>query len=229
MNLLFSTFKKSLKAGPFVLKKVSVYFGFYFLALSFLLLLSLQSYLFTEGHSGLSSEKLIQGGLVFFSKIFTVFMVPYYTFKYNGEGANKKFWDFIRDNIWPLVINHIKAFFVILLFLLLLIVPGIYKIIRLTFLTETVFFDEKYKESSVSALKQADKVTRGRFWLIICFFIIWIGFNILFSLIPLDFLPYPLKSFFLLIINFYMSCFLLLVKTQFYFELKKEKAEALSL
>ena len=233
MTLLLSTLKKSLKASPFVFKKVSVYFGFYFLALSFPVLFFLQQGFFPENNVGVSLPLLI---LALFSKVFTVFIVPYYVFEYNKKSSRQKFWAFIRDKVWPLTFNHIKAFFVILFYSLLLIIPGLYKAVRLTFLTETVFFDEKLKENSVSALKQADKVTRGHFFLValisvlvfVCFLIyliisVWLKRTLFYSL------PVPLENFLSLIIEFYMSCFFLLFKAQFYFELKKQRGEAVSL
>ena len=171
--------------------------------------------------------------LVLLSKVFTVFMIPYYAYK-KSQGLVPPFWIFIKEAVWPVVINHIKAFFVILCFCLLIIIPGLYKMIRYTFLTETVLFDSFYRKESRSALKMADKTTRGYFMLIVFFTLLTLCLNLCLKIAEglvagqLFFLPLFIKSILVLITGFYMSCFILLFKCQFYFELKKQRKEEIS-
>ena len=232
MRILISSFKQSLQSAPFVFKMINLYFGFYFIVFGLAILFIFKLY-FPSGQSGstfssFSPATFIQPVLIFLSKVFTVFMIPYYAYK-NSQGNAPPFWNFINETVWPVVLSHIKAFFVILFFLILLIIPGMYKAIRYTFLTETVFFDRSYKQGSFSALKSADKTTRGYFWLIFVFIGFVYIFSILFGLLTKYILP---PSFFKealsFIIQFYMACFFILLKTQFYFELKKQRGESIS-
>ena len=246
--MIISSFKQSLKFAPKVLKDSTLYFGLYFFAFSLIVLALFKN---------LSQSDILNSILLFLSALFTVFIIPYYAFKYS-QGTVPKFWDFIRDNIWPVALSHIKAFFVILLFAMpsivafsilavfyktnllitflaflaglpLLILP-FYKNIRFSFLTETVLFD---KQKQKSFLKQADSNTRGFFWKLILLFIL----SGLFSFV----LGWSFKkiltslfgsSFFTtwlsLILLFYLQCFYLLWKINLFFKIKKQKGEELS-
>ena len=225
MSLIVSSFKQSLKSAWAVLKDTTLYFGLYFFAGS-LVVLALFKNSSGFGYSSFVFEEILKTGLLFFASFFTVFIVPYYAFKYS-QGSAPKFWDFIKNNIWLLVLTHIKAFFLVLFFLLLLILPGLYKSIRWSFLNETVFFD---KQNQKSILKQADSNTRGWFWKIVLFFILY-G---LLSLILIWFLkaalsgPHLTVSWLKLIAFFYLKCFYLLWKTHLFFEIKKQKGEPVS-
>ena len=219
MRQILSSFKQSLKFAPAVLKDTTLYFGIYFFVLAVVFLA-----LFKNA----SSPSRLNQGLLFLSSLFTVFIIPYYAFKYS-QGSVPQFWDFIKENVWPAVFAYIKAFFVILLFLLLLILPGLYKGVRFTFLTETVLFD---KQSQRSHLKQADFNTRGYFWKIILFFILsGLASLILNSLLKTTlavFGSHFFTAWLSLILLFYLQCFLLLWKTMFFFEIKKQRGEEIS-
>ena len=222
MHLLLVSLKKSLKTAPLVLKDLSLYFGLYFLASSFLALVILTFILPFDLNSGFVKYKTIVGFLVALSQMFTVFIIPYYCYKYTHENC-PPFWGFIANTVMPLLFAHIKAAFVIVLFTLLLIAPGIYKAIRFYFVTESVFFDKK---ESKSFLKKADQTSRPYFWIIFLFFFL--------TFIP-GCLKYWLKpsgilsSGILLFCLFYLSCFIILWKTMLYFEIKKAKQESVSL
>lgn len=156
--MIVSSFKNSLKSLPFVFKKTSIYFGFYYLAFSALVLLLLR-------HSPQAFSPAITTLLTLLAHSFLVFIVPYYTYK-QAKGPNiRPFWIFIQNSVWSLVLNYIKAFFILLFFFILLIIPGIYKSIRYFFIAQTVFFDELYKREGLSPLKGSDKTSRGHFWL----------------------------------------------------------------
>ena len=216
MKIFLSSFKPSLKFSLSVLKDMTLYFGLYFLAFSLVILF------FFQNSPDFSNIEL---GLLFVSHAFTAFIIPYYAYK-SSQGAVPKFWDFIKENIWPMVLANIKAFFIILLFLILLIIPGFYKMARLAFLAETVLFDK----APSSTLKQAQYNTKNYFWAVVLLIIgpITIGFLIssLAELILLSsFKPLKLMGF---ILDFYIGCFFLLWKCQFFFEIKKQRGEAIS-
>ncbi|MDE0091920.1 MAG: hypothetical protein OXN83_01380, partial [Oligoflexia bacterium] len=200
MGLLLSSFKQSLKISYAVLKDTSLYFGFYFLAIACLILIIFQASPFSI---------FLKWGLSSLSHAFTAFLVPYYAYKYS-QGAVPEFWNFIRENVWPVVFAYIKAFFVILLFLLLLIIPGLYKAVRLSFLTETVLFDKQKQQSD---LKQANHNTRRHFWLIVLLLISSYFISFLINLIGIfPFLAGLFSSLLSFVLTFYLSCFVLLWK-----------------
>lgn len=227
VQIIVSSFKQALKNAPLILKDFNKYFGFYFIAGGILTLIA-----FNHFFPNSEFRSLVISWLVSFSGVFTIFIIPYCAF--NQEfGKTQPFWTFVGENVWPMVWNYIKAFFIILLFCLLLIVPGIYKMIRYIFLAETVFFDRLYKQNSLSALKAADRTTRGFFWLALLFIILFFVLHFLVTALlegALFFLPELalIKSLVLFVVSFYLSCFLLLLKVQFYFALKEKRGEALS-
>ena len=99
--------------------------------------------------------------LVMIGMAFAVFITPYYVKQYNEQGSTEPFKHFVRDNVTALVINHIKKFLLIFLYTLLLVIPGIIKCLRLTFVTQTTFFDKDSKEGRQSALKASQDLTKG--------------------------------------------------------------------
>jgi len=235
ISLIFKAFKRALKSSVSVLKVLSLKFGFYFLGLGFLILF-LVSVFFPQHLTELKSQSfnlysLFISSLLAFSHAFTIFIIPYYAYKETYKSPVPNFWDFISRTVYPIVIAHIKAILLILLFCLLLIVPGLYKKIRFSFINETVFFD---RESSGSDLKKADQSTRSFFWPLVLFGSLSILLSTpftyisdrLFSFMNLpDFLIASLK----LVIVFYVTCFMILWKTFLYFEIKKFKGESISL
>ena len=224
MRLLVSSFKQSLKLAPVILKDSSFYFGWHFIVSAFIILLVFKS-LFDIS----SSMFFLLQAELFLASVFTVFIIPYLCFKHSQKASLPKFWTFIKDNIWIMVLAHIKAFFVILLFLLLLIIPGIYKAIRFTFVTETVLFD---KQAQGSILKQANFNTRPYFWKIVLFLLLYWLSSLIFGwllqsmLVSSGFNIFIAWIYFILL--FYVKCFYLLWKVHFFFEIKKEKGEQIS-
>lgn len=126
-----------------------------------------------------------------------------------------------------MMIAHIKAIFIILLFLLLLIIPGLYKMIRLSFYSETVLFDKK--DQGGFFLKKAQHNAQDYFWPLT--FLAILDF-LSFFLIPLITKFFSFEGIVLqmsqLIIGFYFSCFLILWYSLFFFEVKKKKGEEIS-
>jgi len=235
ISLVFISFKKAWTKSPQVLKPVSLNFGFYLLAVSFLFFFLSSGFFSLDSTTGrgqfFNLNSLLNFSLLSFSHIFTVFMIPYYAYKSISNSTSPNFWDFISRTVYPIVIAHIKAILVILLFSLLLILPGVYKKIRFTFLNETVFFDG---EKSGSVLKKADQATRSLFWPVLLFLSLSaVGSFCVTSLLSLCLKMSPAPSFLSSILklatSFYLSCFILLWRSFFYFEIKKFKGESISL
>ncbi len=233
MKILISSFKESLHSAPFVFKALNRYFGFYFIGFGLAGLYAFSLYFPSDSSYSpplFSSLSIAAMALDLLAMAFTAFIIPYYAYQHS-QGAVPPFWSFIRDTVWPVVLNQIKAVLVVLLFFLLLFIPGLYKMIRYTFLVESVFFDPLYKKGPLSALKAADKTTRGYFWLVALFLIFYVFFSFFVSAVIglLAFLiPVFLSKALIFIVDFYLSCFFLLLKAQLYFELKKQREESIS-
>lgn len=232
MKIIIAGFNQTFKSLFFVFTKITIYFGLYFIGL-FLIAL----FFFSNTISSLPISQIVMIPN-FLCNIFIFFVVPYYAYKYNNKGANiKPFWTFLGKTVLPVIINYIKLIFVVLLFFLLLIIPGIYKGIRLTFFAQTVFFDDIYKQNQMSALKAANHTTQGYFWLIGLFLSLCGFFSLLWGLILGIFGMFHFSSSFpsliltlsLLCANMYFMTFIYLFMNQFYLELKKHRMESVSL
>lgn len=230
MKILISSLRQTVKSSPFVLKEINRYFGLYYIGFSLIVLSVLG--LFEQG-AGSHSPVMFFTSLTldFLGKIFIVFMIPYYAYKHNNKSHVRPFWTFINETVWPVVVSQIKVFLVLVLFFFLLIIPAIYKAIRYTFIIHTVFFDDLYKQGKLSALKSADRTSRGYFWLIVLALIfgkIFAFSPVIFKYILFPFFPAFMKSGLLLVLKFYFFCLVLLFQSQFYFELKKQRGEKIS-
>ena len=229
MNILISSFKQSLKSAPFVWKNIHFYFGFYFIAFVVGLFLSLSYFLPPELDSSADIIYHTGMGVPLLTDFFLCFMVPYYTYKHSNKSDIRPFWTFIGDTFWPIIWNYIKVFFIILFFLILLIIPGIYKLIRYSFVSETIFFDNLYKQGQISALRGSDKLTRGYFWPIFVVFIVLLGgVNVILYFLTKEYMSFSLFQILYCIFLFYYSYFTFLFRTHLYFELKKQKGESIS-
>ena len=234
MNVITAGFKRSFKSLPFVFQKTSIYFGFYYLAASIFFLLSLNHFFPDYQEISEVASYWINMSLAFLAQAFLVFIVPYYTYKHAKGPDIRPFWTFVANTVWPLVLSYIKAFFILIFFFILLIIPGIYKSVRYSFISQTVFFDELSKKEGLSPLKGSDKSTRGYFWLIflagILLTILSAVLTVLCPFLVKIFLPVPDVGIQALtvILGFYTSCFTLLFFTHFYFEIKERRGESVS-
>ena len=219
-------FKKAWNIFPSVFKDLTLNFGLYYFVLSLLFILFLAQK---------SESAVLQSFIllipVFIARCFTAFLVPYYTYKKAFVSASApKFWTFISRTVVPFVLVSIKATFVLLFFTILLIIPGLYKMFRLFFINESVFFESG---TFRTALRKSDQTTRGFFWWIILFFlltIILMRLSFIFQTGPLkSILPGFLLSFLFIVFHFYLSCFVIMWKNLFYFEIKASKDEPISL
>ena len=209
---------------------------------------------FDSGDGGLALKDGMMFSLRRFEYCFIMFIIPYFVYAFinkpegrqtaggrqTGAGESgspvPEFWDFIAAGVWPLVKNHIKAFFVILVFFLLLIIPGIIKCLRLCFVTQAVFFNEGCLRQGKSALKASQDLTRGRLRAVALFTVYWLLFMTLCPLLlnsALSLLFFfgsgwlwidIIKDSIAYGAGFYLSCFSLVLMTQFYFHMLKEKA-----
>ena len=155
VSLAFQDFRSSFF---WVLKRLTLTFGLIWLLFSVLVIFSVDFLL-----PGFSLN-LVKLCLSLFEKCFTIFLVPYFTYKFlqNKEGKSvESFNDFLTETIVPLIIASLKAVFVVIGYLFLLIIPGIIKGLRLSLITYTVFFDPRVREQQIPPLKAAQETTKG--------------------------------------------------------------------
>ena len=140
MAVLISSFKQSLKSAPYVLKTTHFYFGFYFIA--FVICVFAVLPYFVSPEQDFSSTLSIYSGIInFVTSASLTFIVSYYTYKHAKGPDIRPFWNFIRKTFWPVIWNfYIKATIIILFFFILLIIPGIYKGTRLSFIPDNHLF-----------------------------------------------------------------------------------------
>ena len=108
---------------------------------------------------------------------FTVFLVPYFTYKFiqTKKGIPvESFKDFLTETIIPLILASIKAFFIVLLGLIILFVPGVIKILQLALLRYTVFFDPRVRKGKITAIEAAQETTKGALLSIAVVYILFI-------------------------------------------------------
>ena len=233
-GIIKEAFKKTVDSSPWVLKKLNSSFAVYYIpfAITFLFL----AYTFWFPPSFALARYVMPSLLVMVGMAFASFLTPYYVRQYNEQGSTEPFKDFVRDNVTALVINHIKKFLSILLHSLLLIIPGIIKCIRLTFVTQTTFFDKNCKEGRLSALKASQDLTKGFLWpLCLALIAVFLGMTGISMLLKFT-LKWILASSsnpvlssitdgFGLTIDFYFHNLALIFMTQLYFSLKTARSE----
>ena len=99
--------------------------------------------------------------------IFMVMLVPLRTKEILEQTSTPQpFWPFFSKHIGPLTIEGLRMIGFVLLWLLLLAIPGIYKQVRWSFMPFVVMFEEDYAAGKIHPLKYSHTLTRG--W--ICFF-----------------------------------------------------------
>ncbi len=228
-------FQESFKCLPFVFKKTTLNFASIWFPLAILCIVTMKMQ-FPDTSSGAPIEayitQILKMGLNLIGHCFIIFIVPYYVFVFLNKKKNKStvnFWDFLSENMFPLVVNHIKTTFTIICFILLLIIPGIIKALQLALVTQATFFDEDYKNDKISALKASKQTTKG----FLTGILLLIGFTLtlhliskpLFSILKIVFseqmIPVVFIDVAVFLTTFYISCFSLILMTQTYFVLKQ--------
>ena len=232
MSILFSSLKKALKSAPVVLKDTHFYFAFYFIPFVICSFLILSYTLDSELDASYFFSPV--GAITFITQLSLTFIIPYYTYKHTKSSNIRPFWTFIRQTFWPVIWNYyIKYSLIVLFFLILLIIPGIYKGSRLSFTPETIFFDNLYKQGQISALKGSHKTTLGYFWTVCFVFLLFNFFTLgtqpiaLYLLMNTSF-PLVINQIIAFIVNFYIISFMVLFYIHFYFELKQKRGEDIS-
>ena len=167
---------------------------------------------------------------------FTVFLVPYFTYKFIQAKKGipvETFKEFLTGTIAPLVFASLKASLIILSHLLILFVPGVIKMIRFSLLHYTVFFDPRVREKKISALAAAQETTKGALLSIIVIYItlMLIAFYLskgLYSILTIgvtseDLFLKSMANTLTYFFVFYLHAFKYTVMTHFYFILKEGK------
>ena len=235
---LMKIFISSLRCTPYVFKEATTKFLSIWLPFVILIFVYVGKKGGGDGSGDLTANYLktqIGFMLPLFEHCFTYFIIPYLVFKFINMQSNtstKKFWDFVSENVFPLVINQIKSNVIIFLYMFLLIVPGIVKAVRFLLITPATFFGKDYIGGS--ALKLSDELTRGFFWgtciiLLISFSLPFTGTlagTLLTALVgqPQGTLDFTLMETTKYLIKFYAGCFGIILITQTFFTLKTVKS-----
>lgn len=238
---------KTKQSSPWVLKQLTVYFTCYYIPLAVAFLWTAYAFWFPPSYVPI--RMFFPMLLTMTGMAFAVFITPYYVHRFNetkssgksfqreasenNQTSSESFWDFVRENVTPLVINHIKKFFVIFGYFLLLIIPGLVKIVRLTFVTQATFFDPNCQKGELSALKASHDLTKGFFFSLVALFVVLIitlgGLSELLKyILRLTFgsestFSVSIVESFGLVFSFYIQNLVLIFLTQLYFSLKKVK------
>lgn len=76
-------------------------------------------------------------------------------------------WRHSHEHLYGLTIESLRALTQVLLWGLLLILPGIYRSLSLSFFPFVVMFDARYAAGEIDALKTARENIRGVFWMVV--------------------------------------------------------------
>lgn len=87
-------------------------------------------------------------------------------------------WEVLAAEMKPLTIENLRALAKILLWGLLLVLPGIYQMLRYSFVSFVVLFDPNYRAGRVDALKESAQLTKGLKRYLVLLFILSAGFEI---------------------------------------------------
>lgn len=102
-------------------------------------------------------------------------LIPYRLFERLKGLAPTSFWKILNVHSVPLTIESMRALSVVLLWALALILPGIYKLIRLSFMPMVVLTDPQYASGKVDPLKRSEEICRGfTIWIIAITVVFWV-------------------------------------------------------
>lgn len=123
---------------------------------------------------------LVEFTIVFSLQVVVLFMVSFYLFNrtHSPESA-LKMWSFTKEITWPWCVEGLKASVIVILGFIALFIPGIIKTIHYTFFSFVVFFNRSYKEGKINALKHSKELSKGLFWWLILFYVVYYMFHIL--------------------------------------------------
>ncbi len=88
-------------------------------------------------------------------------IVPFAVYHSKGHYKNLSVFDFISKHFKLVTIETVRTLPVIILYSLLLVIPGLVKMIRLIFVQFIVQLYKPYKDGKVDALKKSDELTQG--------------------------------------------------------------------
>ena len=105
-QIFSKVFKLSIETVPFVFKNVNRTFALYWIPFMVFILFILNFFF-----GSLPFKILIAS---FFDKMFTIFIIPYWVYAFLRKESALPFWDFVTENVTPLVVNYLKTFFVVI-------------------------------------------------------------------------------------------------------------------
>ncbi len=93
-----------------------------------------------------------------------IMLIPQRALEIDKNQEPGSFWQFNLLHFKALTIEGIRAFSVCLLWLMLLIIPGVVKYVRYFFVPYIVVANPEYQAGRVDALKESDRLVRGISW-----------------------------------------------------------------
>ncbi|MCB0406844.1 MAG: hypothetical protein KDD34_01495 [Bdellovibrionales bacterium] len=100
-----------------------------------------------------------------FMSIYVLILAPLTVLDLEARRPFRSVWAWSHQTLWPLTIEGLRVLTFTLLWSLALIIPGLYKMVRYSFVPFVVMFDPQYENED--ALERSHKLTVGVFWVIL--------------------------------------------------------------
>lgn len=164
LELYGNSVKTTLKIFPQVLRKAWLEIAItFFLTEAFYQHFLLQSQKISHLPQAQMMTELGLLTLSFNFGLVMLFLLPMRANEVMNNLPRQGFWDFCHKHGLSLIIEGFKVFAYTLLWLLLFVIPGIYKYVRYFFVPFIVMFDKEYHSnpSNIDALKKSEKLIAG--------------------------------------------------------------------
>ena len=119
------------------------------------------------------APKLMVLSLDLTKSLLLALLIPYRLFERLKGLTPTSFWTILKLHSVPLTIESMRALSTILLWMLALILPGIYKLIRFSFVPMVVLTDPQYSSGKVDPLRRSEAICRGYTVLIIAITVVY--------------------------------------------------------
>ena len=109
---------------------------------------------------------------------FVITIALFYTIQKHHHPETPPLFAFLSRAAVPLILEGLRAFAQVLMFLLLLIIPGIFKYVRFYFVPLVVLFDSEYDHGSVDALEKSNALVKGITFPLFLILVLTFGFQL---------------------------------------------------
>jgi hypothetical protein len=101
------------------------------------------------------------------ASVLALFLGPITTIDAEQKRPWSSIWKHSNEHLYGLTVESLRAMTQILLWAILLILPGVYRSLCLSFFPFVVMFDERYSKGEIDALKTARENIRGVLWAVV--------------------------------------------------------------